>query len=342
MLAGDPDFADVDIYVHSFDSPKINTAQDIDELAGRMNDFMTTDKVLDVHDQVVFVCHSMGGLVTRAFLLKLRPPPSKVPMIYFFATPTTGANVTEIARHLSANEQLRDMLPLKEDGYVGDLQNEWLATSDDPHLSYPTRIASFCAYEKLDTYGVRIVERQSATNLCNRETRGIVANHIDIVKPSDNREDPYIFFKAAYIRTFGPGSNEIASVFDREKLQPFGTAEYKRDTPIFSDARGEFILRRVKATRTYVEVDCEQTKTGEITAKVELQPGETIFSVTPTLENLDNISKSSVALIRFDDTGAVIQYSLRGLDRNTFGLNCPGGGHADIVANFVINRSGEK
>lgn len=347
MLANDPDFKDVDIYVHSFDSPKIKTAQDIDELAGRMNDVLIADGVLQSHDQIVFICHSMGGLVTRAFLLKLRPLPSKVPMIYFFATPTTGANVTEIARHLSNNEQLRDMLPLKEDGYVGDLQNAWLATSTDPRLNYPATIASFCAYEKLDTYGVRIVERQSATNLCNRETRGIVANHIDIVKPSDNREDPYLFFKAAYDRTFGQASFAIDTAVQSQKSQPWGVLEFKRDVPLsagaaFNGFSGELILRRVKATRTYIAVDCEQTKTDEITAHVDLRPGETIFSVTPTIENLDNISKSSVALVRFDNTGAVIQYSLRGLDRNTLGLNCPGGGHADIVANFVVSQSSEK
>src|SRR5208282_1499646 len=77
LLAADTDFADVDFYVHSFDSPKIATAQNIDELAGRMNDVLLVDKVLTGHDQAVFICHSMGGLVTRAFLLKYRPDPKQ-------------------------------------------------------------------------------------------------------------------------------------------------------------------------------------------------------------------------------------------------------------------------
>jgi hypothetical protein len=171
-----------------------------------------------------------------------------------------------------------------------------------------------------------------------------VANHINIVKPSDNTKDPYVFFKAAYIRTLGQASYAIDRAVKNETLQPWGKLDYKRDVsipigPFSTFAEQRLILRRVKATRTYVEVDCEQTKTNEITAHVDLQPGETIFAVTPTLENLDNISKSSVALVRFDDTGARIRYSLRGLDRNTFGLNCPGGGHADVVANFIIISS---
>jgi pimeloyl-ACP methyl ester carboxylesterase len=335
LLAADKDFADVDIYIHSFDSPKIVTAQNIDELAGRMNDVLLVDRVFKDHDQAVFICHSMGGLVTRAFLLKYRPAPKEVPMIYFFSTPTTGANVTDIATHLSNNPQLKYMLPLKEEGYVGDLQNEWLATSDDPKLSYPLTIASYCAYEKLDTFGIRIVERQSATNLCNRETRGIVANHIDVVKPRDKGSDPYVFFKAAYARTFGPSAGAISSAVQQQIGKP---ADPQQSVKILSTNFEQLSLKRVKASRTYIDVDCEQTKAGDLITNVDLDQNETIVEVTPSIENVDNISKSSVALVRHDDRGAIIRYSLRGLDRNLGGLNCPGGGHADIVANFVISR----
>lgn len=335
LLATDKSFSDVDIYVHSFDSPKITTAQSIDELASRMNDVLLVDKVLKDHNQVVFICHSMGGLVTRAFLLKYRPDPDQVPMIYFFSTPTTGANITEIAKHVSNNPQLKDMLPLKEDGYVGDLQNAWLATSDDPKLSYPLRIASYCAYEKLNTYGIRIVERQSATSLCNHETRGIVANHIDIVKPSSSGSDSYIFFKAAYNRTFGVTAPSISNAVQEEVGKPIVA---QQSMTILSTETEQLSLQRVKASRTYIDVGCEQTRTGEITAKVSLAPGEAIIEVIPTVENADNVSKSSAAVVRFDEGRAVIRYSLRGLDKNAFGLNCPGGGHADIVASFVIRQ----
>jgi pimeloyl-ACP methyl ester carboxylesterase len=335
LLIADTDFAEADIYVHSFDSPKIATAQNIDELAGRMNDVLLVDKVLKDHDEAVFICHSMGGLITRAFLLKYRPDPKQVPMIYFFSTPTTGANITEIAKHLSNNPQLQYMLPLKEEGYVGDLQNQWLATSDDPKLSYPLRIASYCAYEKLDTFGVRIVERQSATNLCNRETRGIVANHMDMVKPRDTASDPYVFFKAAYDRTFGPAAGAISSTVQQQIGKPI---DERQSLPIFSTKTEKLSLRRVNASRTYIDVDCEQTKTGEIVAQVDLDPSETIVEVNSTVENADNVSKSSTVVIRHDERSAVIRYSLRGLDKNMLGLNCPGGGHATIVASFVISR----
>jgi pimeloyl-ACP methyl ester carboxylesterase len=340
LLAADRDFADVDIYIHSFDSPKIATADSIDELAGRMNDFLTVDKVISDHDQAVFICHSMGGLVTRAFLLKARPAPRKVPMIYFYATPTTGANITEIAKHISNNPQLKDMLPLREDGYVGDLQNRWLATSDDPNLSYPLTIASYCAYEKLDTFGIRIVERQSATNLCNRETRGILTNHIDIVKPQDTSRDAYVFFKAAYTRNFGAAAAAISTAFQQQIGHPIPGNTWSMSIATVDNE--QLALKRVKVSKKYIEVACGETKSGDLATEVDLAPGEAIVSVIPSVENADNISKSFAALVRHDDRSAVVRYSLRGLDRNFFGLNCPGGGHADIVASFVVTRAEQK
>src|SRR5688572_21671553 len=36
MMTEDPDLKDTDIYVYSFDSPRISSAQNISELAGRM------------------------------------------------------------------------------------------------------------------------------------------------------------------------------------------------------------------------------------------------------------------------------------------------------------------
>jgi hypothetical protein len=334
MLANDNEFSNVDIYIHSFDSPRITIAQNIDELAKSMTDHLMVDGVLEKHDQVVFVCHSMGGLVTRAFLLKVRPAPNKVPMIYFYSTPTTGANIAAIGSHLSQNPQLRDMLPLKEDGYLADLQDAWLATADDPRVSYPTTIASYCAYELLDTFGFRVVERQSATNLCNRETRGIRANHLDIVKPADSSADQYVAFKAAYERTFSPVAIEVRKALKAKQAAPttFAWTDTLGASQVFSTRAEELILRRVRATRTSIEVGCQQTKTGNTTARVEAGTNETLVEVDASIENVENVSKYSAAPIRHDDNehSATLRYSLTG--------NCPSGGHADVVASFVFSR----
>ena len=320
LVANDPTFNGADIYVHSFDSPKLTTAQSIDELAARMRDHLQNNGVFEKHRQVIFVCHSMGGLITRAFLLKLRPSPEKVPMIYFFATPTTGANVAQITNIISDNPQLKSMLPLREDGYVGDLQNAWLVTSDDPNLNYPARIASFCAYEKKDTFGVRIVERQSATNLCNRETRGVIANHLEIVKPDDPNTDPYVFFKVAYDRTVGPSSVSIQTAL--MSTAPPATANFVRTVPIVltrSVSRDPLLVKQSRLDTSSVSVACGETKEGEIVAAIDLDPGQEIIGVRPEIQNATNVARSSVALIRHEGNTAVIRYSLTGVEPTTPG-----------------------
>lgn len=338
LLAQDQDFSDADIYIHSFDSPKLATAEQIDELAGRMDDYLTRDGVFEKHKQVVFLCHSMGGLVTRAFLIKKRPSPSVVPMIYFFATPTTGANIAGIASHISENPQLKYMLPIKQDGYVGDQQNAWLRTSDDPKLNYPSLIASFCAYEKLDTWGFRVVERQSATNLCNRETRAVLKDHIDIVKPADTDKEPYVYFKAAYLHTFGPIEPYVQNAIAKERLN-------KRllnlaDTRLTSGQVGlDTITVRGIKFKEYKDVGCEDVREGDVVAKYSLGENEHVISVTPTVENINNLTSWSAALVRFDDKSALVHFKIRGLNRTLMGLNCPGGGHADIVANIATIKS---
>src|SRR5271165_2337720 len=61
MLCQDHDFDNNDIYVFSFDSPKISNAQTIEELANRLSTYLDGDKVLSSHQQALFICHSMGG-----------------------------------------------------------------------------------------------------------------------------------------------------------------------------------------------------------------------------------------------------------------------------------------
>ena len=340
MLALDKDFSDADIYIHSFDSPKIATAENIDELAGRMDDYLAKDGVFQKHKQVIFLCHSMGGLVTRAFLLKKRPTPNTVPMIYFFATPTTGANVAGIASHISENPQLKYMLPIKQDGYVGDQQNAWLRTSDEPKLNYPALIASFCAYEKLDTWGFRVVERQSATNLCNRETRAALKDHLGIVKPADTGQEPYVYFKAAYMHTFGPVEpfvqNAIAT--ERQSKPLINTDTRTTSAQIGSD---NVTVRGIKF-KEYKDVGCEEVREGNVLANYTLGDNEHVISVTPTIENIDNLTFSSAALVRFDDKSALVHFKIRGLNKTLMGLNCPGGGHADVVVNVATVAGASK
>ena len=126
LLTQDKVFDGQDIYVYGYPSPKLGKSFSIDEIAEDLRLFLDTDGVLR-YKTITFLSHSMGGLVTRAFLLKYRDVVPKVRFLYFFATPTTGSPYAALASIVSKNAQFGQMYPMKSDGYLADLQRNWLA-----------------------------------------------------------------------------------------------------------------------------------------------------------------------------------------------------------------------
>ena len=127
MLAKDSSFDGEDVYVQVSDL-KARTSYTIDELAEDMRLDFAANGVLD-HDKISFVSHSMGGLITRAYLIKYRDTVAKkVRSLHFFSTPTEGSPQAQLAKAVanSGNPQLGDMFPLQSDNYSGT-PSEWLA-----------------------------------------------------------------------------------------------------------------------------------------------------------------------------------------------------------------------
>ncbi len=205
LLPKDDTFDEADIFVYGFPSPKLEGSYDIDELTEHMRRSLDFAGITKNYEQIVFVCHSMGGLVTRAYLLKYRDEiGAKVPMIYFFSTPSTGSSIAAFAEKLGKNPQFGDMVDIADNTYLGSQQTSWLAST------FPRSVRSFCAYEVLQTYGKVIVDRTSATNLCNVRLDPIKANHIDIVKPTSLEDDAFIALKLAYTEAFGASGDPVA------------------------------------------------------------------------------------------------------------------------------------
>jgi pimeloyl-ACP methyl ester carboxylesterase len=204
LMLGDDAFKQLDIYVYDYPSPLFAVSYSIDELADNLRLVLESDGVFEKHKEVIFVCHSMGGLVARALLLKYQKLAPQVPMIYFFSTPTTGSEVADLANVFSKrNPQFEDMKSWRDSAYVGNLVRQWLAAE--------FQIKSYCAYEKQKTFGVKIVHEPSATNLCNQRLDPIDADHIDIVKPSDRRAIPYMALRQAVISTPPRASRDLPS-----------------------------------------------------------------------------------------------------------------------------------
>jgi pimeloyl-ACP methyl ester carboxylesterase len=202
MLTRDKTFDGQDIYVYDYQSPRLHKTFSIDEVADNLRLVLSTDGVLR-YKEMTFVSHSMGGIITRAFLLRYHSQVvPKVRFLYFFATPTTGSPYATLAAVVSKNPQFAQMYPMNQpDSYLGPLQANWLAAAF--HLK------SYCAYETQSIFGEIIVGKDSATHLCTERTDPIDADHITIVKPRDTTSTAYRALQSAFqetASTHGPPS----------------------------------------------------------------------------------------------------------------------------------------
>jgi hypothetical protein len=215
------------------------------------------------------------------------------------ASPTTGANVAGIAAIVSQNPQFRGMLPLSSgDLYLSSLQSNWLETDCGRSIS------SFCAFEVQNTYGVRVVTQESATNLCNSSIREINTDHIEIVKPRDTDAEPYKFFRDAYEQKFGSVAHAVATA-----LSSRGNTE----TPLPLDAEAPLAVRKSGFTvpgRTWTttvegKTKCKQSEDFHIDLPVKT--GESLLQV---FTNTD-VQGSSVAVVKHDQQKATLRVFAR-------------------------------
>lgn len=188
MLLKDHAFDDSDIYVASYNTPYVGNTMTIDDVVANLDNRLENDRIFE-HRDVVFVAHSLGGLIVQRFLLTHREYAKRVKVIYFFATPETGAEVARVGSIFSQDPLLRQMFPGGENDYLQNLEMEWRAADFG-------NIRRYCAYETQPTNGILVVDRLSGTRNCGKAV-ALHENHISIVKPCSTDDDAYIALRNA-------------------------------------------------------------------------------------------------------------------------------------------------
>jgi pimeloyl-ACP methyl ester carboxylesterase len=302
LILSDDAFKDADVYVAAYRTPYFGNAMTIDEVVNSLSSRFVADQVFG-HREVVFVCHSLGGLVVQRFLLTFRELASQVPFIYFFSTPETGSQLAKVGHLFSSDPLLKEMFSGNENDYLLNLENEWVAAR------FP--IKRYCAYEKQRMRGVLVVDRLSGTRNCTAANPiPITADHATIVKPCSDQDESYIALRNAIV------ANPIAP-----PPKQYATVVEKRDW-----------------TSPSMNVDCEREVSGTTNAAIALDPqfSERVLSVTAAIIDADNIKEPSASVISKDPASLVeVTYSFKGLNKNPF---CPGGGHARVSVTFTVER----
>jgi pimeloyl-ACP methyl ester carboxylesterase len=210
----------------------------MDEVTASLRHRLASDGVFEDYGKVVFVCHSMGGIVAQELLLTHRRYGKQVPLIYFFATPQTGAQIANLGRAFSGNPLL-EQLRSNDNYYLANLERQWRAADE---LS---GIRRYCAYETIKTKGVLVVDNLSGTRACQNDALPIARNHADIVKPCSDRDDAYTALRAAIHASGRPADKEFAGLLSHlvQALREQPQADKRRERIELDSARATELSR---------------------------------------------------------------------------------------------------
>jgi pimeloyl-ACP methyl ester carboxylesterase len=311
LIQSDPQFRNSDVVVAEYPTPSMRGQLSTVQLSEILWQGLQKQKVWD-HQEVVFIAHSLGGLITEQMLLNHPADAARVPFIVSYATPHEGSIVASLAKIYDSDPLLTDLRDGDDNNFLMDLEQRWRSTPA------AAGIHRYCAYEALDTpagAGVgrylgahtRVVSYYSATYGCDVDTppQKIVANHIDIVKPASRSADAYTFFALIYRRN--PVLSVVDSVRDSQPLR--------------------------------IDVGCNQTSSaGDLAVPVALNPAlhEQLLAAQAELVDTARIRDISPAVVtKVDPVGiAHIAYSFRGEGRGLL-LGCSAG-HASLLVHFHV------
>jgi hypothetical protein len=164
---------------------------------------------------VVFIAHSTGGIVLRRILVRLRNQGQaaalqRVGAVVFFAVPTAGAPIADLARWLSANPQLRDLSPAEMMSYLGSVDNDWEDLLRQRDVAGNRRPLVYCAYEVLDTAIGPIVPTLYSRTRCDEAPRPFDdRDHSTLVKPINARTDNVYAWTKGKLQGIRPRAGQV-------------------------------------------------------------------------------------------------------------------------------------
>ncbi len=195
LLLHDNVFSAANIYVASYPTTLLSPTATESEAANLVAVQLRTAHI-QRHRQIVFVAHSLGGLVVRRLLLRNRNFADRTAFLHLFGTPTDGSDLAALwtALRLTSNRQYEVLRPIRSNLALDALKDDWIAAR--------LNIKTYCAYELAPVQMVGIVvKKPSASALCSESATGLPTNHFDLVKPSSSTDISYAVFRLAYEET---------------------------------------------------------------------------------------------------------------------------------------------
>jgi hypothetical protein len=193
MIVADSSFLNFDVVGYNYPSSLVSQAFSIDGLSQRLRIELSQWIGAKDYEDIVFVSHSMGGLVTRKMLLndggKIR---DDTRLLLTFSTPMAGSNLANILYSFRRSSLIKNMkISHRSDteGFLAAMRKEWR------EKRMARKISTYCAYETKPIIALKAVDPASSELLCDSGFVEIPRNHIQMVKPRSTNDYPYIVLK---------------------------------------------------------------------------------------------------------------------------------------------------
>jgi pimeloyl-ACP methyl ester carboxylesterase len=181
------------------------------------------ERKFQAYDQITLVCHSLGGLIARKYLLDEVESGRdlRVCQLLLFAVPNNGAGLASVAKHISwRHSQLAQLC--RQSDLIADLNEDWFRHKMDKVVTVRYVVAA------LD----RIVDEASAQAFWGNPAIDVVPNrgHLDIVKPTDIGDLSFLILKD-FLRKktpIGPNITDI-SKYETKSLSRFSFRKGKQE-----------------------------------------------------------------------------------------------------------------
>ncbi len=296
MLSSDPAFSDYDVYVYGYFTPCNGSASNIYEIATRFGQQLKDDGFFRRYDEIHFVTHSMGGLITKMMLANLNTSHDfdelqRVRSAVFIAVPSGGADLASMATWFSSNPQFKNMDRNQAQALLQTIEGSWASIMRARDSTHPFP-HSFVAYETKDLLTLRIVPALYTSSISDTPPVAFDYDHVSIVKPDSEEADIYRWTRQRIVE-----SSSLSGAADSQLTQQIiqgtvveGTTA-RRSLPdaevliletndkTTTDSNGEFTLKFGRTTQiangTPVHVRISHrgynTKTWQITPPIDLK-----------------------------------------------------------------------
>ena len=202
LLAGDSDLKDrLDIYSVVYDS-FLFSGPPIREVVADLGKELDALMVQKRYAKVIFICHSLGGIIARQYLLHVKnryghTALGRFRLVITLGTPMQGSSLVRLAELASSNEQLRVLGPIRTNDYL-QLLIDTVRDFTAKHEGCPS-LKVFAAYEELGVTGVGIVVDKESATLDASEVKGFNRDHISLPKPAGTSDEVYVWAKRSMV-----------------------------------------------------------------------------------------------------------------------------------------------